>query len=356
VESALDLFVVPAGTVRGDSCLDAIKTILSNPALTNYFNYNQNNISLGYNPTIDNGAALDNLPMIDAMRELLLVSNSILSLDASNNIIVTNRRPRGTTAKLFSYATSIDNVLKIKKYKSGIARTYNLIEIEQQQGDSLKYTNTDSIESHGVLKKTIKIVSIKDTTTLANIGNNVLSELAQPKPEIELELETQKLLPRLEEHQKIQLSIKPKTTVPTDKAKSFWNDGRTFADVECYSQPIGNIQIHPLNNWKVISVKEDTKKHTSLVTLKQDNTAIFVSTDEYTAAMAYFGFTNATVTNNTGLPFIAGTNKIGDSLGNHDNAKVFTIITSQGVSHKIRLDIESVKPTDNTIIWSSTNA
>jgi hypothetical protein len=267
-ESALGFQTVPVGYLAGQTCEQAIKKLLSSPALVNYFNYTADNVTLGYNPYIDNGAAFDNLSFTVAMRELLLVSNSVLSVDNDNNVMVSTREPRGTTKAFYGNTPDRDNILQMKQYKDGLQRTFNQIAIKHGDNQEMFINDADSITDYDLQKLDIEIKSITDTYVLEAVAQNLLANFAQPKHEVDLVLDSSKLIPRLTELQECTLELWEQAQYPRDATVWLWDDGKEWDNNAYYPHLTGIFTSNASTTYKVIKIQEQCKTGTTTITLR----------------------------------------------------------------------------------------
>ena len=267
-ESALNFQSVPVGYLTGQTCEQAIKKLLSSPALVNYFNYNAANVTLGYNPYIDNGAAFDNVSFTVAMRELLLVSNSVFSVDNDNNVIVTTREPQGDTKAFYANTPVSDNVLQIKAIARGLKRTFNQIAIKHGDNQEMFINDANSITSYGIKQLDIEVKSITDTYVLEAVAQNLLTNFAQPKYEVDIVLDSSKLIPRLTELQECTLELWEQAQYPRDATVWLWDDGKEWDNNAYYPHLTGIFTSNSSTTYKVIKIQEQCKTGTTIIRLR----------------------------------------------------------------------------------------
>ncbi len=227
-EGSLSLFTVPAGTVGTNvSSLAALNAILSNAALTPFFSYNSNNIAVGNDVNIDNGPAFDQLPMVDAIRELLLVSNSVLYIQDSV-VIVSSRAHRDNDFETFKYGSLFgdNNVLSVANFTSGLSRVFNIIIINE----NIKSVDDASVLSNGAKKKEITLISVLDTSTQQDIADNLRDQFRVAKQEIDIIVAAENFVPRLEFLTLTQLDIKQKLIHKPGTHLVIYNDGSLWND------------------------------------------------------------------------------------------------------------------------------
>lgn len=189
-DSVIRTTKVPSGTVtNGTSVSTAILNILSTPKIQSVLNVDAGNINPDLDVTVDVGSELDNRPTKDALNELLLVSNSVLIIDSSDNVIVRSREENGDSPVLNLYGKHDihrrENILSIKDYNTGLHRVFSSVMVNGQE------TSDSQIAKEYVERqKEITIDFITDDDTENDIAARLLRDFKVPKIEVRMRVPT----------------------------------------------------------------------------------------------------------------------------------------------------------------------
>ena len=272
IESSLSFLPVKAGLIRGDDALTAIKLILSDSGLINFFRYDATNISVHNNPTIDNGAALDGIPKLDALKELLLASNSVLYIK-NGDVIVSSRHNLATPTHDFKYASLFadNNILRIIKANNGLSRLFNIVKLS----DTVLVADDDSILQYGAKKIELELKSIQNVNTLTAIATSIRDEFKILKKEIDIEVATENITnPAISLFNQCTINIKEKLIPPANTKLAFYDDGSLWNSGSSYPLIKGTItQSHDIA-YKVIGKFENTKSFKTVLRLREKGVLI----------------------------------------------------------------------------------
>lgn len=164
-ESILSRLTVPFSSIsNGDTLQSVIYACLNQSLLTQFITVSLSNINLDSNVTIDDKTTLENKTVYEALRILLLLSNSVLYINLSNAVIVTPRTEGATVAYTF-YGPGADagteNIVDLTDKRSGVQRVFNYV---TWKDTSLAQSDTSSISLNGTRVKSIESSVITDTT------------------------------------------------------------------------------------------------------------------------------------------------------------------------------------------------
>lgn len=178
---------VQGGSVAtGSSPKTAMENILNQPKITSILGFSASNINPSLNTfTIDDGSAFDNRDVQDALSELLLISNSVLLIDSSQNIIVRSRE-EGTTNPILNLHGKSDmqgreNIIAMKNFNSGRHRSFTAVKVNNTEANNSAY-----VQTFGYRVKNISIDSITDATKEEEIAESLVDEFKHPKMEVEV--------------------------------------------------------------------------------------------------------------------------------------------------------------------------
>lgn len=181
---------VPSGAIiNGTTFSSAIKTILNVTDITSILNYDADNINVGLDLTIDDGSKFNNKTVKDALNSLLVASSSILYVDKSNNIIVSNRVENNSDpVELFggNDVFGRENILKFSNFNNGLQRMFNSIVVNGMTTEDLT-----SINSLGVRQKSLSFDYITDSSKHIKIANSILDDFKLKRPEMEVTVKSE---------------------------------------------------------------------------------------------------------------------------------------------------------------------
>jgi len=249
---------------------DAIYLILNDVIIRKVLTLSYDNISVGYDGTVNDGSSLTGKNCRDAIKEFLLLSNSVMKINEDDEIIVTGR-DETTTEPLKLYGPgnlkNLENIADIQNYNTGLHRVFNSVKI-----NDTVVTNDASIENYGARKKEITADYLTNTVNIEDIANAILAEFAYPKLELQVKVETfiakdYDLLDRVS----IDYPVK---NFPTSQFLPI--AGAFVAGDTDYLTPIvrGSVIIDPRIGFKIIEIAEDTRTFMTTLKLRQIGTTL----------------------------------------------------------------------------------
>ena len=175
-EHILSLLEVPYSSIsNGQNLSVVIYTMLNQTRLTDLVTVSQANIVLGIDATIDDKTDLENKKVSEVIKDMLLVSNSVLriegttlyvsSRDAGADLITTFYGPGSTEG--------LENILDIRDYREGSNR---IINFATWKDTTIEASDTDSIETYGIRKQEYDLSIITDTTKRTNFITDIVTE------------------------------------------------------------------------------------------------------------------------------------------------------------------------------------
>lgn len=181
---------VTGGAVAdGNTVTQALKNLLSRPSVTNYLNYSSDNINVLLDVAIDSGAAFDGKNYKEALDMLMLISGSVLTVDASGAIIVRSRAHNDNVPHSFyggGDSGGQANIIRLAEYNNGWHRAFNLFSV-----DKTSAKNQELIDSLSLRKKELPIKEIiKDQSKQAIICNSYLHNFQYPKRELQIQVQS----------------------------------------------------------------------------------------------------------------------------------------------------------------------
>jgi len=267
IDSVIRNNKVASGVVSNGASIQAtINSILNDTKVLSVLNVSLSNINPDQETTIDNASSFTDQPMRDALNELLRVSNSVMIIDSSDNVIVKSRGETTTNVlNLFGpdTQTRTENIIDISQFNSGLHRMFTSVVFNTQQKE-----DTGLIIDYGTRQKKIEVDWITDTTKEATIAARLLREFKVPKMELVVTVRTSlakdvDLLDRVSID--YPLRIKPIT------AKELPVIGVTAIGetTEPLPKVFGSTFIHPNSAWKVIEIMHSPGKFETKLKLRQ---------------------------------------------------------------------------------------
>jgi len=169
---------------NGSLASTAVKNILNQTKITSILNYSASNIALERDFTIDNGSKLENKSSREALNQILTVSNSVLIIDSSDNIIV---KPRDfNDISLLSLYGPYDlfnrqNILGVKSYNNGRHRTFTSVKLA-----GYEVTDSAFAADYGYRQIEKEADFITNDISKASLAQNILDDFKAPRIELEL--------------------------------------------------------------------------------------------------------------------------------------------------------------------------
>jgi hypothetical protein len=184
-ESLFARATVPADVDVGDLLSEAIYKCLNQAVITDLLGVDASNIECGTDVTLDDVTNLETLTVREALDKLLLVSNSVLTIQG-DDVHVTPRTAGATVAKTFygqASADGIEDIQDLKKIRTGLARVFNYLVWE---GTATVVQDAPSVAKYGIHKRRIDFDFITDSSKRTDCLEGILAEFQDPKQEIEL--------------------------------------------------------------------------------------------------------------------------------------------------------------------------
>ncbi len=184
--SLFNKYPIIGGSVGdGMTTRQALKSILDRPIITDYLNYDANNINPSIDTIINFGSELDNLSYKAALDKIMLASGSVLLIDDNDNIIVKSRDDNGNEPYRFYNAgdpLGRENIINLVNFNNGVQRAFNFFEIDK----TVSY-NDSLINAFSLRKKKIDVDDIiTDLTNRQSITDFYLENFSVPKQELEI--------------------------------------------------------------------------------------------------------------------------------------------------------------------------
>lgn len=171
----------------GDTLNTTVFNILNQTKIKQFLTVDISNINVDFDYLPDDISSLENKNCLEALDDILLITNSILYV--KNSTVFVTSRGEGATSVFTFYGPSsdlgIENLHSVSSYTLGINRTFNFWLWEDT---NISQSFADSIERYGERKKVIKSDLITDNGKITAVLNRLLNEFGFPKRELEIEV------------------------------------------------------------------------------------------------------------------------------------------------------------------------
>lgn len=261
-ESILQKLQVPfASIANGDLISEIIYTCLNQTEFTSFISVDALNIDLDTDIAIDDVADLENKSVLDALKDLLLIANSVLYIDLDQVVHVVARVATADVQYTFYGQASnngVENICELKDIRTGVNRVFNYWSWK----DTANYQeNVSSVTVYGARNKSIDLPLVTNSTSQNTILSNLLTEFADPKKEI-----TVKAVINDEDILSLFLLDRVSIDYPQIILTGLGNTVPIY-DVDRYDEVVypgvlNSINIEPDDSWKVMKRKFDLKTET----------------------------------------------------------------------------------------------
>lgn len=266
-DSVLRQTKISAGAIQsGIPVSTAIKTILNVPAITNLLTFNPANINVSNDVTIDDGSVFDNTIAIDALRDLLIASNSIFFINTANEIIVRDRDENSVTALFFFGRGDIEgreNIQDVFEYNTGIHRLLNTVVVNEEE-----VSNDLSEDEFGARQKSITLDFITTALTSQSIASAVLDFFSFPKLELKITVDIA-LVKDANISDPVSVNYPFDLTIEEGKFLPIFDEA-VFDDADTpFPFEIGSIAIESNIKFKIIEIDHNPVEFLSTLKLRQ---------------------------------------------------------------------------------------
>ncbi len=244
----------------------AIYIILNQDIIQKVLSIDPANINVGFDGVVDEGSSFTDRNTWEALKDLLLFSNSVMVINEDDEIIVRSRDENTDKEPLRLYGAgnlkNLENIADIQNFNTGLQRVFNSIKINETRViDSL------SVEVFGVREKETTADWITDDANLEAIANSLLTEFAYPKLELQVKVDTF-IAKEYDLLDRVSIDY-PLRVYPTSLFLPI--AGVTAAgDIDSLTPIVkGSVSLDPRMGFKIIEISEDTKSFMSTLKLRQ---------------------------------------------------------------------------------------
>lgn len=188
LDSILRKVQVTDGRIEaGDLFSDAIKSILNVSAITSILTYDANEIEVDLDLAIDDESFFNEISTWDALKSLLIASNSVVYVDDETIKVKTRDEDTGQISYFHGSGDTLDreNIIKISEYNNGGHRIFNSVII-----NSTVYSDDTSVGWFGLRQDDFTLSFITDTDKETLIARQLVNQFRYPRIEFMLTCKT----------------------------------------------------------------------------------------------------------------------------------------------------------------------
>ena len=249
----------------------ALNAVLGSEGINRILNVSILNINPGYNGTVTDGTKFDNRDARGSLNDLLLVSNSVFLLDASDNVVIQPRVQDTVVTPLLLFGkgdlNSRENIVDISAYNTGLHRLFNSVKINNTVANNLV-----SIEQYGAKQRALSFDFMSGFIAELAVASALIAEWSFPKIEVEVTIPTS-LAQGYDLLDRVSIDY-PLVRRPTGKFLPVYGITK-FGDVaEPFPSVSGSVVISPTTAFKIIEMREDTANFLTVMKLRQIGTGL----------------------------------------------------------------------------------
>lgn len=191
LDSIFDQVQIPAGTISDlDTFENAIKAILNQSGVTLVLGYDADKINVDLDLAIDDGGFFNLISVKNGLNWLLQASNSILTIDATGDIVVSSRAASANLVTFYGADDPFgrDDIIQIYNFNLGYHRCFNSIILNERETK-----DSTSISTYGLRQKPIDFDFMTDTGKVDTIAAQILAEYKDPKREVIIKIKIDRL-------------------------------------------------------------------------------------------------------------------------------------------------------------------
>lgn len=263
LESILRKVLVGGGTITaGDLFSDAIKALLDQTAIKAVLTYDADEISVDLDLEIDSETPFTNVSTWEAIKQLLVASNSVIYIDDETVKVKARDYDTGNISYFYGPGDTLDreNIIKISKHNNGAHRIFNSIKI-----NDTVYTDTISEGWFGLSQKSFTLDFITDSDKETLIARELVEQFRYPRIEFEMTVPTV-LANEVDFFDTIGVSHPIRSKPVSCCDGSLWDTAKYDTAEEFYNVDFGGNAIDGRLAFKIIAQREDPK--TFLTTFK----------------------------------------------------------------------------------------
>ena len=254
LESILKKVQVQAGKIStGDLFSDAIKSILDVSGITSVLTYDANEIDVFLDLTIDDASDFDGVSTWEALKLLLIASNSVVYIDDETIKVKTRDDNTGLVSYFYGPGDTLDreNIIKISAYNNGNHRIFNSVSVN----DTL-YTDSVSEGWFGLHQKKLTLSFMTDSTKETIIARTLVEQFRYPRFEFKMTCST-KLANEVDFFDTIGIDHQIRSIPYKNTDGSLWDTAKYNTANEVYPEDFGGVVIDGRLAFQIIERQEN---------------------------------------------------------------------------------------------------
>ncbi len=270
LDSIFKTVEVVAGSLSSSVLVsDAIFILCNRSEITDFINVTTGNINPEDDVIIDDPSAYNSVKLNEVLNELLFMSNSIMYIDSSNNLIIRDRDETEDVQKEFyinSESGYKDNIYDVKNINTGRHRVKNLW---TWSGIALTAKSVDHhLKRFGTTRRNVNFASITNNTTRQEVLDALLALWQFPKQE--LIIETDYIPGVLDFYDMVTLDIRPRLT----REDNIPIAGKAIAGSALSIDYATGLFIDVGLGFKIMAYEHDLRKATTIFKLRLKGTQL----------------------------------------------------------------------------------
>lgn len=267
IDSVFSTLSVSPGALSGAvDASEAIYILCSRGEVLEHITVLESNINPANDIEIDDPDEYDSRKLNDVLNEILLLSNSVMYVDADGNLIVRNREHSNLASFVFYSGSSdgSDNIYAIDEFSSGRHRVKNAWYWE---GTNLSaVSDSHHLTRYGVTRRTMSADAVTDSSVRQSIIDALHAEWQFPK--MELSIETDYLASELDLLDTVRVDIQPRVRGGDAQCDV------AIADTDVCAEYSNGLYIPGYIGFKVLAIEHNLNDFTTRLKLREIGTEL----------------------------------------------------------------------------------
>lgn len=266
LENILRKVQVTGGTIStNDLFSDAIKSLLNQTAIKAVLTYDPAQIGVGLDLEIDDEAPFANISTWDALKQLLIASNSVVFIDDETISVRARDYDTGNISYFYGPGDTLDreNIIRISNYNNGAHRIFNSVIINEDT----TYTDTTSANWFGLSQIEFELLFMTDSNKKARIARALVEQFRYPRIEFQMTVPTQ-LANQVDFFDTIGAFHPIKSKPYGNMDGSLWDTARYDTADDVYNVDFGGTIIDGRLAFKIIQRIENPKEFTTTLKMR----------------------------------------------------------------------------------------
>ncbi len=263
LESILMKVQVSGGSISaGDLFSKAIKALLNQSQITAVLTYDPDEIDIDLDLVIDDEAPFSNISVWEALKQLLIASNSVVYIDNETINVKKRSTDTGKISYFYGPGDTLDreNIINITDYNNGAHRLFNSIMI-----NDTVYTDSTSVTWFGLKQKDFTLEFITDSGKELQIARNLVNQFRYPRIEFKMTVTTD-LANEVGFFDTIGVSHPIRSKPCSGLDASMWDTAKWDTDV--YNVNFGGVAIDGRLAFQMIQRTDNPKDFTTTIKLR----------------------------------------------------------------------------------------